>query len=57
MGFDNYTDPLRIYLQKYRDALKSTDSSASKKQKLSAETSKAVVKQEDDGDEENLPHL
>ena len=29
MGFDNYADPLRVYLKKYRDALKAPSSSSS----------------------------
>ena len=31
MGFDNYSDPLRVYLKKYRDALKAPPSSSSSK--------------------------
>ena len=31
MGFDNYSDPLRVYLKKYRDALKAPSSSSSSK--------------------------
>ena len=34
MGFDNYSEPLKIYLKKYRDALKSASTeSPAKKQK------------------------
>ena len=39
MGFDNYSDPLKIYLKKYRDALKSASSeSPAKKQKIATES-------------------
>ena len=36
MGFDNYAEPLKIYLKKYREAIKGAEAApASKRQKVS----------------------
>ena len=47
MGFDNYSDPLRVYLKKYRDALKAPSSSTSKKRaEGDAEAGQSPVKKQ-----------
>jgi len=43
MGFDNYAGPLRIYLQKYREAVKGGVESPAKRARQEAKEAKAAV--------------